>query len=110
MNVINELETRTTAQEKEIFLSQLHDELLSDLWLIYGRVGNAARAEKIAIISRCEKTRNEKLQAIKRFLISAKNAKSLFSALGDVKEVAFWSRFFKRLKKWKRYFENEAQN
>ena len=110
MNVINELENKTTAVEKEIFLMSLQDELLADLWLIYGRVGNASREEKIAIIGHCEKTRDEKLCAVKKFLASTTHAKSLFSALGDTQQVAREKRALKRLKAWKGYFENETKN
>lgn len=110
MNVINELESKTTALEKEIFLTGLQDELLADLWLIYGRIGNAGREEKIAIIGHCDKTRDEKLCAVKKFLASTTHAKSLFSALGDVKQVAREKRALKRLKAWKGYFENETEN
>ena len=110
MNVINELENKTTAVEKEIFLMSLQDELLADLWLIYGRVGNAGREEKITIIGHCDKTRGEKLEAVKKFLISVTHARSLFSALGDTQQVAREKRALKRLKAWKGYFENETKN
>ena len=110
MNVINELESRATTRDKEEFLNKLHDELLTDLWLIYGRIGTASRAEKIAIICRSEKTRDEKIHHLKKFLACTKRAKNLFSALGDKEEVAKEARTLKRLKSWKRYFENEAQN
>ena len=110
MNVINELESKTTALEKEIFLTGLQDELLADLWLIYGRVGYATREERIAIIARCEKSKAEKLHLVKKFLTSAQTWKGFFMSLDDTKQEAIWSRTLKRLKVWRRYFENEKKN
>jgi len=107
MSIIKALENKTTAREKELFLNQLHDNLLSDLWLIYGRIGTAGREEKIAIIARCDKTRAEKIETVKRFLASAKHAKNLFSAIGDTKQLSIWKRTEKRIKAWKGDFENE---
>lgn len=105
MNVVYELESKATVAEKEEFLGKLANNLLSDLFLIYGRKGYATREEKIAIIAYCEKTTDEKIQAMRQILINAKHAKSLFSALNDVEQVAAWSRTAKRLKAWKKYFE-----
>ena len=110
MNVINELEKKATTRDKEKFLGQLHNELLSDLFLIYGRVGYATREERIAIIARCEKSKAEKLHLVKKFLTSAQTWKGFFMSLDDTKQAAIWSRTLKRLKVWRRYFENEAKN
>lgn len=110
MNVINELERKATTRDKEKFLGQLHNELLSDLFLIYGRKGYATREERIAIIACCEKSKDEKLQLTKKFLASAQIWKDFFTGLDDTKQSAMWSRTLKRLKKWRRYFENEAKN
>ena len=110
MNVINELEHRATTRDKEKFLGQLHNEVLSDLFLIYGRVGYATREERIAIIARCEKSKAEKLQLAKKFLASAEIWKGFFLSLDDTKQAAIWSRTLKRLKKWRRYFESEGKN
>lgn len=107
MNVIQELESRKTPREKESLLKNFTDSTLADLYLIYGRKGYATREEKIILIANCMKTQSEKFQTLKRALVSAKRAKSLFSALGDKEEVAAWTRIFKRLKSWRRYFENE---
>ena len=110
MNVINAMESCATVREKEIFLSRLHNDIISDLWLIYGRVGNATRKEKIALIARCKKTAVEKLEAIKKLLVSASNAQSLFSWLGDTRQLAIWTKTAKRMNNWKGYFENEKKN
>ena len=110
MNIVKTLESKPTAHEKELFLIKLHDSILSDLWLVYGRLGTAEREEKIAIIAQCEKTRDEKIDAVKRFLVSARNAKKLFAAIGDTTQVTAWKLTEKHMKEWKGYFENEGKN
>ena len=110
MNVINELETRTTAAEKMKFLESLQNDLLSDLYLIYGRIGYATREEKIVIIASCDKSKAEKLHEIERLIISAKNGVKFFKAVNVPEDVATWKRILKRLKAWKGFFENETKN
>lgn len=110
MNVINELETRTTAAEKMNFLETLQNDLLSDLYLIYGRLGYATREEKIVIIAHCDKTRAEKLHEIKKLIISAKRWNEFFKSFNDPDEVKTWQRILKRLKAWKGFFQNETKN
>ena len=105
MSVVSELESRVTALEKEIFLSQLRDEILTDLFLIYGNKGHVSREGKIVLIAHCKKTVAEKLSAVKRFLISAQLGKNFFSTLNDSREFASWTRTFNRLRTWKKNFE-----
>ena len=104
MNVIKMLENKATAHEKELFLNGLQDNMLSDLWLIYGKIGTAERPEKIAVIARCEKTTAEKLETLRKILISAKNAKKLFASIGDTTQLTVWKRTEKRMKAWKGEF------
>ncbi|MBR1486352.1 MAG: hypothetical protein IJ597_03755 [Synergistaceae bacterium] len=110
MNVINELETRTTPAEKMNFLETLQNDLLSDLYLVYGRIGYATREEKIVIIAHCDKTRAEKLHEIKRLIVSAKRGTEFFRIFNDPEEVAMWKRILRRLKAWKGFFQNETKN
>ena len=101
MSIIKILENKATAHEKELFLNGLHDNILSDLWLIYGRLGTAPREEKIVFMANCGKTREEKIETLKKALISAKHAKNFFSAIGDTTQVAVCTRTYKRMKAWK---------
>ena len=104
MSIIKALESKTTAHEKELFLSKLQDNILSDLWLIYGRLGTAPREEKIAIIANCEKSREEKIRTLLKAFNTAKHAKDFFSAIGDTTQVALCTRTYKRMKAWRRDF------
>ena len=110
MNVINELETKTTTTEKMNFLETLQSKTVHDLWLIYGRLGYATREEKIVIIASCDKSRAEKLHEIERLITSAKHGVEFFKTLNSPEEVATWKRILKRLKAWKGFFENETKN
>ena len=104
MSIIKTLENATTTHEKELFLNTLHDNILSDLWLIYGRIGTAGREEKIAIIANCEKTREEKIKTLLKAFVTAKHAKNFFPAIGDTTQVAVCTRTYKRMKAWRRDF------
>ena len=104
MSIIKILENKATAHEKELFLNGLHDNILSDLWLIYGRLGTAPREEKIAVIANCGKSRDEKIKTLVKAFTTAKHAKDFFSAIGDTTQVAVCTRTYKRMKAWRRDF------
>ena len=110
MNVISAIESSATAREKEVFLNRLHNDVISDLWLIYGRLGNATRKEKIAVIARCKKTAAEKLEVMKRFLLYAEQREALFAGLGDKELLASCIRTARRMRAWKGELENEKKN
>ena len=110
MNVISAIKSSATVREKEVFLNRLHNDLISDLWLIYGRLGNAPRKEKIALIARCKKTAAEKREAMKRILHYADQREALFAGLGDKELLAACIRTARRVRTWKGELENEKKN